>query len=271
MCESRQFKDRLVLVTGGGGGLGAALCRAFASQGARIAVCDIDTEGLKQVCQELRGQGVEAWGYECDVSDQEACFATVERVKKEAGDIHVLVNNAGIAHRSAFVKTHPRVFQHIIGVNLMGSIYFTKAAIEQLIASKGMVIGISSVAGFAPLTGRTAYAAAKHGLAGFLNTLRTEVEPLGVSVMLVYATYIQTNIDRNALDAEGNRNQNVKITSGNVLLPDEAAQEIVKAASRNERQLMLGDQAQASWDLYHQDPRMFEQIMFELNKYVLEQ
>ncbi len=86
---------------------------------------------------------------------------------------------------------------------MLGSIYCTRAAINSVIKTGGSVIGLASIAGFAPLCGRTGYAAAKHGLAGFLNTLRTELEGTEVSVLLLFAQYIQTNIDKNALDAEG--------------------------------------------------------------------
>ncbi|MBP1761898.1 MAG: Short chain dehydrogenase/reductase [Firmicutes bacterium] len=149
--------------------------------------------------------------------------------------------------------------------------YCTRAAIESVAKTIGAVIGIASIAGFAPLCGRTGYAAAKHGLAGFLNTLRTEMEGTGVSILLVYAQYIQTNIDKNALDADGNPNKNEKTTTGNVLMPDEAAEQIVNALLTDERQLLLGEIAKMSWDVYHSDPQTFENIMMEQNRYVLEQ
>ncbi|MEA1960278.1 MAG: SDR family oxidoreductase [Bacillota bacterium] len=271
MRKETDFQEKVVVITGAAGGLGEAFCRCFGKLGAKIAAIDIDQNGLKTLQTILSDEGIVCKSYVCNVSNSEECFKTIEQVISELGDIFVLVNNAGVAHRSAFFKTDTSVFRRVIDVSLFGSIYCTRAAIESLMKTGGAVIGVSSIAGFGPLCGRTAYAAAKHGLAGFLNTLRTEMEDTGVSVMIVYATYIKTNIDKNALDADGNLNQNEKIASGQVLMPDEAARQIVDGLLAGERQLMLGENAQLSWDVYHQDPLMFEKVMMENNRYILEQ
>ena len=269
-CEA-DFKDKVVVVTGAAGGLGETLCKRFAKMGAKIAALDKDAAGLKALQAELDATGVVCKTYVCDVTKSNECFASVAAVLSELGDIYVMCNNAGIAHRSAFRKTDISVFERIIAVNLLGAMYCTRAAIESVTKTGGVIIGIASIAGFAPLCGRTGYAAAKHGLAGFLNTLRTEMEGTGVSILLVYAQYIQTNIDKNALDADGNPNKNEKTTTGNVLMTDEAAEQIVNALVTDERQLLLGEIAKMSWDVYHSDPQTFENIMMEQNRYVLEQ
>jgi short-subunit dehydrogenase len=239
--------------------------------GAKIAALDKDAEGLKALHTELNATGVVCKTYPCDVTKSEECFSAISSVINDLGDIYIMCNNAGMAHRSAFSKTDISVFDRIIAVNLLGAMYCTRAAIDSVTKTGGAVLGIASIAGFAPLCGRTGYAAAKHGLAGFLNTLRTEMEGTGVSVLLVYAQYIQTNIDKNALDAAGNPNKNEKTTTGNVLLPDEAAELIVNALLADERQLLLGEIAKMSWDIYHSDPTTYEKFMMEQNRYVLEQ
>lgn len=265
------FRDRVVVVTGAAGGLGEALCKQFAQTGAKIAALDKDAEGLKVLQNSLTKTGAVCKTYVCDVTQAQDCFETIATLIKDLGDIYVLINNAGMAHRSSFRKTDISVFDRIIAVNLLGAMYCTRAAIDSVIKTGGAVAGIASIAGFAPLCGRTGYAAAKHGLAGFLNTLRTEMDGTDVSVLLVYAQYIQTNIDKNALDGDGNANQNEKITAGNVLMPDEAAAQIVQALLTGERQLLLGEIAQMSWEVYRSDPQMYENIMLEQNRYVLEQ
>lgn len=262
---------KTVLVTGAAGGLGAALCKRFGEAGGAIAALDRDGEGLNRMADDLKARGIDIRTYLCDVTSEDESNQTVAKVIADFGGIDVLINNAGIAHRSAFVKTKPAVIRKVIEVSLLGSVYCTSAAIQSLIERQGMVIGISSIAGFSPLAGRTGYSAAKHGLTGFLETLRTEVADLGVGVMIVHATYIKTNIDKNALDGEGNQNRNEKIPSGTVLMPDEAAEEIFKAALRRERMLLLGENAQQAWDLYHSNPLLYEKIMLDMNRYVLEQ
>ena len=271
MKSEADYKDKVVVVTGAAGGLGEALCKRFAKMGAKIAALDKDVEGLKTLESEFNTTGVVCKAYVCDVTKSEECFSTIAEVISDLGDIYIMCNNAGMAHRSAFRKTDISVFNRIIAVNLLGAMYCTRAAIESVIKTGGAVIGIASIAGFAPLCGRTGYAAAKHGLAGFLNTLRTEMEGTEVSILLVYAQYIQTNIDKNALDADGNLNKNEKTTTGNILMPDEAAEQIINALLTDERQLLLGEIAKMSWDVYHSDPLTFENIMMEQNRYVLEQ
>jgi len=271
MRNEAGFQNKVVVVTGAAGGLGEALCKRFGKMGATIAALDKDYEGLKTLQSKLDAAGVACKTYVCDVTKSEECLSTIAAVINDLGDIYIMCNNAGMAHRSAFQKTDISVFDRIIAVNLLGAMYCTRAAIDSIIKTGGAVIGIASIAGFAPLCGRTGYAAAKHGLAGFLNTLRTEMEGTDVSILLVYAQYIQTNIDKNALDAQGKPNTNEKTTTGNVLMPEEAAEHIVNALLTNERQLLLGEIAKMSWDIYHSDPQMFEKIMLEQNRYVLEQ
>ena len=264
----REFSNRTVVITGAASGLGASLCKRFGQAGAKIAGLDRDKAGLKVLADSLESQGIQIKTYQCDVADAEACTDVMERVVDNFGEIYVLVNNAGISHIAPFRKSALSSIKKVIDINLMGSIYCTSAAIDSIVKTQGMVIGISSIAGFSPLCGRTAYAASKHGLVGFLNTLRTEVKGAGVGVMLVYATYIQTNIAKNM--AEGSISEGSKQVSGNVLMPDEAADQIYDGACAENRMLLLGENAEAAWKLYHADPLRFEEYMMALNRYILD-
>jgi len=268
---ARDFKDKVVVVTGAASGLGYALCKRFARAGARIAGIDKDEKGLAALSEELASMGAQVSTFVCDVTDEDLVNATFKQILDSMGDIYVLINNAGVSHVSLFQKTKTSVLKTVIDISLFGTIYCTKAAIDSIIRTQGTIIGVASVAGYAPLAGRTGYAAAKHGMAGFLNTLRTEVARNGVQVLLVFATYIKTNLGKNNLSADGTPMSKERPTSGNVLMPDDAADSIFNAAAQEERQLMLGETAQASWDLYHSDPAAYEQIMLSLNEFVFEQ
>lgn len=268
---ARDFTDKVVVVTGAASGLGYALCKRFAQGGAKIAGLDKDAKGLEILAEELRSMGASANTFVCDVTDEESVNNTISQVIDKMGDIYVLINNAGVSHVSLFQKTKTSVLKTVIDISLFGTIYCTKAAIDSIIRTQGTVIGVASVAGYAPLAGRTGYAAAKHGMAGFLNTLRTEVARSGVKVLLVFATYIKTNLGKNNLSADGTPMSKERPTSGNVLMPDDAADSIFIAAAQEERQLMLGETAQASWDLYHSDPAAYEEIMLSLNQFVFEE
>lgn len=267
---TRDFKDKVVVITGAASGLGYALCRRFAAAGAKIAGLDKDEKGLALLAEDLGSMGAAAQTFVCDVTDEEAVNDTFSLIIRNMGDIYVLINNAGVSHISQFCKTKVSVLKKVIDISLFGTIYCTSAAINSIIKTQGTVIGVSSVAGFAPLCGRTGYAAAKHGMVGFLNTLRTEMVNTGVQVMIVFASYIKTNIDKNNLRADGTPMDGGRPTSGNVLMPDEAAEAIFNAATEEQRMVMLGETARASWDLYHNDPLAFEQIMLSLNQFVFE-
>ena len=268
---ARDFKDKVVVITGAASGLGYALCKRFAQGGAKIAGLDKDAQGLEMLAEELSSMGASANTFVCDVTDEAAVNDTISQVIDKMGDIYVLINNAGVSHVSLFQKTKTSVLKKVIDISLFGTIYCTKAAINSIIKTQGTVIGVASVAGYAPLAGRTGYAAAKHGMAGFLNTLRTEIDRAGVKVLLVFATYIKTNLGKNNLSADGTPMGKERPTSGNVLMPDDAADSIFNAAAQEERQLMLGETAQASWDLYRSDPAAYEEIMLSLNQFVFEE
>jgi short-subunit dehydrogenase len=268
---ARNFKDKVVVITGAASGLGYALCKRFAQGDARVAGLDKDAKGLELLAEELSSMGASANTFVCDVTNEAVVNDTINQIITEMGDIYVLINNAGVSHVSLFQKTKVSVLKKVIDISLFGTIYCTKAAIDSIIKTQGTIIGVASVAGYAPLAGRTGYAAAKHGMAGFLNTLRTEVDRTGAKVMLVFATYIKTNLGKNNLSADGTTMKTERPTSGNVLMPDDAADSIFNAAAQEERQLMLGDTAQASWDLYHSDQATYEEIMLSLNQFVFEE
>ena len=268
---AEDFKDKVIVITGAASGLGYALCMRFAQAGSRIAAIDKDEKGLAALAEELTSRGAVNDIFICDVTDEAMVNDTIRDIINKMGDIYVLINNAGVSHISLFQKTRVSVLKKVIDISLFGTIYCTKAAIDSIIKTHGTVIGIASVAGYAPLAGRTGYAAAKHGRAGFLNTLRTEVDRAGAKVMLVFASYIKTNLARNNLNGDGTPMDRERLTSGDVMLPEEAAESIFNAVVQEERQLILGETAQASWDLFRSDPQTYEQIMLSFNDYVFEE
>ncbi|MCX8006445.1 MAG: SDR family oxidoreductase, partial [Burkholderiaceae bacterium] len=175
----------------------------FAAAGARVAVLDRDGDAVDRMAGELVA-GAGGIALPCDVTDPAACGEAIAAVAARYGGIDVLVNNAGISHRSAFATTSPGVIRRVMEVNFFGAMHCTQAALPHLVASRGAIVVVSSVAGFAPLIGRTGYAASKHALHGFFASLRTELAPAGVTVTLVCPSFVATGIDRNALGGDGN-------------------------------------------------------------------
>ena len=222
---------------------------------------DRDAPALAALLADLQARGIAAIAEVCDVTRDEDCRHAVAGAIKAFGGVDVLVNNAGITHRSAFARTEPEVIRRVMAVNFFGALHCTHAALAALIARRGMIIVISSVAGFAPLIARTGYAASKHALHGFFDSLRTEVEPLGVKVLLVCPSFIETGIEKNALAGDGNLASHPQSIVGTRATPQAMAGKIFTAAAKERRLLLPDAVSRASWLLSRLAPQFYERQM----------
>jgi NAD(P)-dependent dehydrogenase (short-subunit alcohol dehydrogenase family) len=257
----RDFRGKVVVVTGAAGGLGRALCLRFGAAGSRIVALDRDATALAGLLADLLARGIAAVAEVCDLSRDEDCRHAIAGAIQACGGIDVLINNAGITHRSAFARTQPEVIRRVMAVNFFGALHCTHAALEALVARRGMIVVISSVAGFAPLIARTGYAASKHALHGFFESLRTEVEPLGLKVLLVCPSFIATGIEKNALAGDGNLAGHPQSIVGTRAPPDAIAGKIFTAAARERRLLLPDAVSRLAWWLSRLAPQFYERQM----------
>lgn len=241
--------SRVVMITGAGGGLGFALAKAHATRGHRLVLVDRDADALERTYMMARAQGAQAVRVVCDVRDQPQCDRAVDTAKETFGSLDTLYNNAAIPLRGMFKDIDADQVAQVIDVNVLGSVRMTQAALPLIRQRQGRIAAISSVAGFAPLTGRTAYAASKHALHGFFDSLRTEVDGDDVSVTLACPSYIKTAMRRDAADGAQELDVNV------------AAQSIVDAVEARQRQVMVGRTAQLAWWANRLAPSVFEKLM----------
>ena len=251
----RSFEGQTVLVTGGAGGLGAALARRFGRSGARVGLLDLRAEPLDRQVEALRSRGVEAASAVGDITDESAVGKAVEALEKELGPTSVLVNNAGITHRQPFGADQVSFLRKVTEVNFLGAVHCTAAVFDQVVSQRGMFVAISSVAGFAPLVDRTAYSASKHALEGFFATLRGELRGTGVDVMVVSPSFIQTGIRDEQENAEE------WPVAGGMDTPDAVAEKIFRGAERRRRHLRVGRIAHLSFWLQRWSPRLYEMLM----------
>lgn len=257
----RELAGRVVVVTGGASGIGLATARAFAAQGASVALLDRDVEAADAQASRLAAEGHRALAVACDVRDEAACQAAMERVVGALGGLDVLVNNAGVAHRSLFAETSPDVLRRVMDVNFFGAVSCTRAALPTLLARRGTVVAISSVAGFAPLVGRTGYAASKHALHGFFDSLRSEVGHRGVRVMMVCPSFTDTAIDRNAVAGDGRPAPIGKAVVGALATPEQIAEAIVEGVRRGSERVLPTPVSRSAWWLSRVAPGAYARVM----------
>ena len=257
----RSFAGKAVLVTGAGGGLGRAIALRLARAGARIAALDKDPAGVESLRGEIERSGGRCIALSCDVTDAEACARAVAACVERLGGLDVLVNNAGMSQRSGFAATDLAVIRRVMDVNFYGAVHCTKAALPHLVAARGSIVVVSSVAGYTPLIARTGYAASKHALHGFFESLRTEIAPAGVDVMMVCPSFIATRIDQNAIGGDGRPVRHAQVTTGGRLSPEAVADRILSGAERRQRLLLVGRTAWQAWWVSRLAPGLYEKLM----------
>ncbi len=257
----RSYQGKTVVITGAAGGMGAALARCFAAQGSRLALLDLNGSAAEALAAELSTDGVRALGLACNVGDEASCNLAMERVAAEMDGIDVLINNAGITHRSAFAQTSAEVHRRVMAVNYFGSLYCTRAALPQLMSRRGQIIVISSIAGFSPLLGRSGYAASKHALHGLFGSLRAELAGSGVPVLIVCPGFTRTGISTAALDGDGSVTSHPQSTMGRVAEPAEVAEALLRAAARERRLLVLSAVGKLTLAMMRLAPGLYERLM----------
>jgi len=251
-----------VVVTGAASGIGAALARRFARAGCRLALLDRDETGARALAEELRGQAASVLAVACDVTSPEQCAAAIERACSAHGGIDVLINNAGVTALGRFRTTDVAVTRRVMEVNFFGAVHCTKAALPSLLERRGQIIILSSVAGFAPLAMRTGYAASKHALHGFFDSLRAEHERDGLRVLLVCPSFVDTQIGAHALGADGRPAAAAARSGVRGAIPPEQVAEAVFVASRTGRRLLLVPwQARVYYWMARLAPALFARLM----------
>lgn len=195
------WKEVRVVITGASTGIGEALALRLAGQGASLVLAARNGPALEAVAARCRAAGGRAVAVPTDVSQVDACEALLQRAHTELGGLDVLVNNAGLLMNSRFEDTSFDVLQQLMNVNYFGAVYCTKFALPDLRASKGLLVAISSVTGKTGVPTRTGYAASKHAMQGFFDSLRIELLGSGVDVLVVSPGQIATDIRKKALGA----------------------------------------------------------------------
>lgn len=229
------LKNKIIVITGGSSGIGKALVENALSRGAKVAVCARNLEKL----QSLFGQKENLVCCKADVSYETDCKAFITKVIDQWGGVDVLINNAGISMRALFEDVDLAVLQELMDVNFWGAVYCTKHALPSILNRKGTIVGVSSIAGYRGLPGRTGYSASKFALQGFLESLRTELLYTGAHVMWVSPGFTASNIRNVARSSDGSAQAETPLDEGKLMSAEECARIILDGLEKRKRTIVI--------------------------------
>jgi short-subunit dehydrogenase len=236
------MNKKVIIVTGASSGIGEALAMKYAQRNVRLVLAARNIEKLEKIQSILSAQGVETLIEKTDVSKEEDCKRLVENTIRKFGSIDILINNAGISMRALFKDVKLEVVRRLMDVNFWGAVYMTKYALPHLLKTQGSVVGVSSIAGFKGLPGRTGYSASKFALQGFLEVLRIENLKTGLHVLIAAPGFTTSNIRNTALSADGSQQGESPRDEDKMMSSEEVAQRIINAIDKRKKILVLTSQ-----------------------------
>ena len=231
------FTDKIVVITGGSDGIGKALVAQFLALGAKVATCGRNENKLSLLVAEFPSSNL--FTAQVDVSKQDESEAFIKQVVDNWGRIDVLINNAGISMRALVSEVSVQTLQNVMDINFWGTVYCTKAALPSIKQNKGVIVGVSSIAGYRGLPGRSGYSASKFALNGWLEALKTELYASGTHVMWVCPGFTTSNIRNAALDKNAKAQGESPMDEGSMMSSEECATHIIHAIEKRSRSLVL--------------------------------
>jgi NAD(P)-dependent dehydrogenase (short-subunit alcohol dehydrogenase family) len=239
-----EFKGRVAVITGGGGGIGAAMAEAFAGRGARLVLADIDEEAATRVARRLTDGGAEAIGVRADVSTLEGVQALADATERRFGAVHIVCNNAGIATFGEIVSSTYADWQYTMNVNFWGVVNGVHVFVPRLLAQRagGHVVNTASMAGLVGMRWLGVYCASKFAVVGLTEALHRELLDHGIGVSVLCPMVVETNINENSVR---NRPATLRNTTtpiipeagqmvGSTIRPEEVARRVVRAIERKD-------------------------------------
>lgn len=234
---SSHFKDKVVIVTRGTDGIGKALVEELIKEGAKVSTCGRNHDKLYHLQTQFPSAALHTMV--ADVSNENDCRRFVEMTNKMFGGIDVLINNAGISMHAELKDTSIDVIKKVMDINFFGAVYCTKYALPFIIERKGTVVGVSSIAGYRGLPGRSGYSASKWALQGWLEAVRTEMLDSGVNVMWVCPGFTTSNIRNAALNKEGQAQGESPMDESKMMSAEECSRRILSAIEKRRRTVVM--------------------------------
>jgi dehydrogenase/reductase SDR family member 7B len=258
------MKNKVVIVTGGTSGIGKALARKFGKEGSKLLITGRNQTELDKTQQELQAEGITISTFQADVSVEDDNKRMAEAALRQYGTIDVLINNAGISMRALFDEVDLDVVKKVMDINFYGVLYATKYCLPEIVKNKGSVVGISSIAGYRGLPGRTGYSASKFALNGFLEVLRTEHLKTGVHVLTACPGFTASNIRKRSLTKDGSVQGDSPRKEEEMMSAEECANHIYNATIKRKRSLILTTQGKMAVFLNKWLPSLADKMVYNV-------
>jgi short-subunit dehydrogenase len=235
-----KIKGKIIIITGASSGIGKEIALQLAAHGACFSLAARDNERLKLVQAECIERGAQVISITTDVTIKEQCANLIEKTVEHFGGIDILINNAG---RSMWVNfediTDLDLFSQLMQINYLGSVYCSFYALPYLKKSKGLIVGISSLTGKTGVPTRTGYAASKHAMAGFFDSLRIELSKYKVGVTVIYPGFVATEMRERALGPDGKALGVSPMQESKLMPVEKCVRLIISAMQKRKRELVM--------------------------------
>ncbi len=240
MSLDNNVTHNVTIITGASTGIGEELAYQLAEEGAQLVLTARRISELERVAENARKRGAKVSVVSADVAIESDCKKIIDAATAEFGRIDTLVNNAGMTMWAKFEDIQDMsIMERIMQVNYMGAVYCTHHALPHLKSTRGRIIGIASLTGLVGVPTRTGYAASKHAMRGFFDSLRIELEDSGVTVTMVYPGFVATGIRENATGADGKPALIDPVDQAGVMSVAECAKLIVHAIKHRKREEIM--------------------------------
>ncbi len=256
-----------MMITGAGSGLGREIALRWAREGWRLALSDVNEQGLAETLRMVREAGGDGFTQRCDVRDYSQLIALAQACEEKLGGIDVVVNNAGVASGGFFDELSLEDWDWQIAINLMGVVKGCKAFLPLLQASKGAIVNIASMAALMQAPGMSNYNVAKAGVVALSESLLVELKPEGISVHVVCPSFFQTNLMDSYRGPTPNMKAQIsKLLEASPISAADIAQYIHEGMARGDFMILPHDEGRMAWKVKQQNPQAIYQEMFALTE-----
>ncbi len=259
-----ELTNKVVVITGASSGIGLALAEVFAQKGSNLVLSARRYVDLCEIAQGLEKKySIKAVAVATDVSKEESCKSLIQQTLTIYGHIDILINNAGISMRALFSEVNLEVMHQLMDVNFWGTVYCTKYALPSLLSRGGTLVGVSSIAGFQGLPGRSGYSASKFAMQGFLDSIRLENIKSHLQVLIACPGFTASNIRKVALDQAGLPTGESGREEEKMMSAETVAIEILKAITDRKRNLVLTSQGKSLAFLKKFFPNLVDKLVYK--------